>query len=343
MFEILLTLIFSVTTWYHFAFVAISVAMFGMTAGALIVYLAPKFFRPERAPLQMAWGAMAFALSMVACFVIHLHIPFMWATTDTRGFVNVAGTYAIIAIPFVFSGICVCLALTRFPGRVARLYGADLAGAALGCIAIIGLLDLTDGPSAVIVVAALAAAGGVAFAWAAPGRMVRGAAVATLAVLAVGAGLQMRSAAQGHPIVKLLYSKGKKPVPALYEKWNSFSRVDVIESEYGNIPFGWGISTAMPEHEWIKQLQLRIDSASATIMTHFTGDITPLDYLEWDMVNMVHHLRSNADVAVVGMGGGRDILSALAFKQKSVLAVEINKNIVRAVNDAFGDFTGHLV
>ncbi len=35
MYEILLTRIFSVTMWYHFAFMAISVAMFGMTAGAL--------------------------------------------------------------------------------------------------------------------------------------------------------------------------------------------------------------------------------------------------------------------------------------------------------------------
>ena len=41
MYEILLTRIFSVTMLYHFAFVALSVAMFGLTAGALIVYLGP--------------------------------------------------------------------------------------------------------------------------------------------------------------------------------------------------------------------------------------------------------------------------------------------------------------
>ena len=48
MYEILLTRIFSVTMLYHFAFVALSLAMFGMTAGALIVYLAPRLFPPER-------------------------------------------------------------------------------------------------------------------------------------------------------------------------------------------------------------------------------------------------------------------------------------------------------
>jgi hypothetical protein len=44
MHETLLTRIFSVTMWYHFAFVAISVALFGMTVGALIVYLLPGCF-----------------------------------------------------------------------------------------------------------------------------------------------------------------------------------------------------------------------------------------------------------------------------------------------------------
>ena len=48
MYEIVLTRIFSVTMWYHFAFVAISVAMFGMTVGALLVYLRPGWFPAER-------------------------------------------------------------------------------------------------------------------------------------------------------------------------------------------------------------------------------------------------------------------------------------------------------
>ena len=44
MYEILLTRIFSVTMWYHYAFMAISIAMFGMTVGAILVYLYPHYF-----------------------------------------------------------------------------------------------------------------------------------------------------------------------------------------------------------------------------------------------------------------------------------------------------------
>jgi hypothetical protein len=41
MYEVLLTRVFSVTMWYHFAFMAISMAMFGMAVGAVVVYLLP--------------------------------------------------------------------------------------------------------------------------------------------------------------------------------------------------------------------------------------------------------------------------------------------------------------
>ena len=77
MFETLLTRIFSVTMWYHFAFVAISVAMFGMTAGSLIVYLLPSVFTQERAPAHLYRSALLFSLSIVVCFLTHLSIPFV--------------------------------------------------------------------------------------------------------------------------------------------------------------------------------------------------------------------------------------------------------------------------
>ena len=53
MFEILLTRVFSVTMWHHFAFMAVSLAMFGTTAGAGAVFLAPRFFEAHRATFQM--------------------------------------------------------------------------------------------------------------------------------------------------------------------------------------------------------------------------------------------------------------------------------------------------
>src|SRR5262249_21953350 len=49
-----------------------------------------------------------------------------------------------------------------------------------------------------------------------------------------------------------------------------------------------------------------------------------------------------ARVAIVGSGGGRDILGALLFAQPRILAIEMNDNIVDTVHRRFGAFTGYL-
>src|SRR5262249_43763282 len=72
----LLSRVFSMTMWYHFAFMAISIALFGMTLGALLVYLLPRHFTPERARFQLAAAALTFAISTVISFLTHLSLPF---------------------------------------------------------------------------------------------------------------------------------------------------------------------------------------------------------------------------------------------------------------------------
>jgi spermidine synthase len=85
-----------------------------------------------------------------------------------------------------------------------------------------------------------------------------------------------------------------------------------------------------------------IDSTAATPITSYSGDVSNLEHLKYDIVNAAHYLRRKSDVLVVGVGGGRDVLSALVFNQKSVVAVEINGDILKAINQRYGDFTGHL-
>src|SRR5690242_13749735 len=128
MYEVLLTRIFSVTMWYHFAFMAVSIAMFGMTVGAVVVYLFPNTFTPGRAKYHLAVSTLLFALTIVVSFIAHLYIPLPADSTTGAGALGLALTYAVIAVPFVFSGISVCTALTKFPRHVSKLYAADLAG-----------------------------------------------------------------------------------------------------------------------------------------------------------------------------------------------------------------------
>ncbi len=346
MYEILLTRIFSVTMWYHYAFMAISIAMFGMTVGAVLVYLAPEYFTRERAKYHLALSSWLFTVTILFSFLTHLSIPFVPLASTTSPIVSVYSivlTYLVISVPFVFSGICVCLALTKFPREISKLYAADLAGSAIGCILLIKVLEITDGPTAVVVVTFFASIGTVFLAAGdVSKKLMRTALASSILLLLFAAGHSVLVRKQSS-LLRPVWVKGKKEKTPLYEKWNSFSRIRVTGNmKKKSSPFGWGLSPVYPPERKIKQLRMDIDSRADTQLTAFNGDLSVLEHLKYDITNLAHYIRQNSKVLAVGTGGGRDILSALVFKQKSVLGVEINKNIIDAVNQRFGDFTGHL-
>jgi predicted membrane-bound spermidine synthase len=340
--EILLTRIFSVTMWYHFAFVAISIALFGMTLGALRVYLSPAYFDEERTNTHLARSALLFAVSIVLSFLVHANLPFVFAASFSS-FLTIAITYLAFTLPFFFSGICFCLALTRFPKAISRLYAADLVGAALGCVMLIYALHVTDGPTAVFIVAGAGALGSLFFALQKDVIGLRPAAFVACLGFLTFASVNTFLVWRQEGLIHLKWAKGHRESPALYVKWNSFSRVSVR----GNLaqaeePFGWGLSSALPRQMPVRQLVVRIDDSASTMLTHFSGDLDKLAYLRYDITNIVHYIRPGSRVLVVGSGGGRDVLSALVFHQKQVVGVEINDAILNATNKTFGDFTGHL-
>ncbi len=342
MFEILLTRIFSVTMYYHFAFLAISLAMFGMTVGALWVYLNRGPSTPAQAKFEMARSSLFFALSAVAGIVIHSFVPFI-SGASIKAVASMATTYLAISVPFFFSGIAVCLALTKFPLQVSKLYAADLAGAASGCVLLIYALKLTDGPTAVVLVAFLASASAVLFArdgnFKPFYRMARAASLLLAGLVSINTILVH----QERPLLRLKWTKGRLESRPVYEKWNSFSRIAVsFDPNRQEKPFGWGLSPAYSSDRKLTQLFLHIDANAETVLTLFYGDMSGLDHLKFDVTNLVHYIRPDSSVLVIGAGGGRDVLSALKFKQKSVLAVEINEDIIGAVNKRFGYFTGRL-
>jgi predicted membrane-bound spermidine synthase len=342
MYQVLLTRIFSVTMWYHFAFIAISVALFGMTVGALLVHLLPERFPDERAKERLGLFALLFGISIVLTFLTQLSIPFNPEWTLV-GVYSVGLTYLVTAVPFILSGVCVCLALTKFSRQVSKLYAADLVGAALGAVALLWLLDYLDAPSAVVAIASLCCLGAVPFAYDAGMRgtmWLAAGAAALLLSFAVANAIAYRNQ---EPILRLMWVKGQAEEPGLYERWNSFSRVKVAgDPDMLVRPSGGGMSEALPESFQVRQLGVTIDAGAGTVLTYYDGDQRTLEHMKYQVVNLAHYIRKKADVLVVGVGGGSDVLAALAFDQRSVTGVEINQQILDALNNVYGDFTGHL-
>jgi hypothetical protein len=342
MYEIALTRIFSVTMWYHFAFVAISVAMFGMTVGALIVYLRPDRFPVERTDRSLGLSALLFGVAIVLSLVTQLAVPFA-AGMSLLGMYIVVFTYLIVAVPFVFSGICVTLALTRFPRQLPTLYGVDLLGAAAGCVLVILALDVTDGPTTVVATSLIACAAAAVFLTTTGGVWLRGAALVATIVLAAFVAVNSLRIVEQASLLRVEWVKGTYEPRPLFEKWNSFSRVSVVGDPTQRVtPIGWGLSSTYRSERGVHQLGILIDAAAGTALTGFDGRLEDVEHLKYDITNAPHWLRQNARVLVVGVGGGRDVLSALVFEQREVVGVEINGAILDIVNGHFGSFTGHL-
>jgi len=324
-FELFLTRIFSVTMWYHFAFMAISLAMFGLAAGAIFIELMKRC----EAPAMLANFGLLFALTSAICFTAQLYIP----VDPEREIVWTALAFILAAIPFVFGGMVVCIALTRFPAHTGALYAADLAGSAAGCILTIPILNHIHAPTAVILNAGLAALA--AFAWPSSGKTRWIAASCGALLLSVGA------INQSVKLVDIQWLKGgRNSHDGLYEKWNAFSRIHV--RELGGQPFGWGLSPRYRAQQEIGQLYLDIDSGAATVITKFDGNLNAVEHLKYDVTALAHYLRKPTSVLVIGVGGGRDILTSLAFGQRHVTGVEINPDILRLLTRRFGLYSGSL-
>jgi hypothetical protein len=348
MLQLLQTRILSVMVWYHLAFFVISLAMFGWTAGAIWVYLRGTRFTAGRLATDLSAVAAAFALSIVLSLLVQLTLaPSGIGLASGLAWTALA---LALALPYVFSGALVTLALTRSPLPPGRVYAADMVGAAVGCLSVLALLEATDAPSAILWVSAMAAAAGAFFRRHGAAGTERGARRGVVGALGPGllaAGLALLALANSVTPYGLYPSTVKGRVEArdkswLLERWNSFSRVVVIDHPSRD-PQLWGRSPRMPSGRWtVDQRWLNIDGEAATFMYRFGGDLQAMGFLRYDVTNVAYYLPGRSKAAVVGTGGGRDVLSALVFGVTDVTAVEINPIFVRLLTrePGFADYAG---
>ncbi len=327
-FQIAQTRILSVIAWYYLAFFAISVAMLGMTVGAVWVYLRRERFQSAPLPVNLSNFALATALAMPAS----LMVQFCLITTISLSLTTVISWSLLLtamAVPYVFSGVVVSLALTRSPFPTGQVYGVDLLGAALGCVAVLVILNFLDGPTTVVVCGAVSGLSALAFAASADGEdrkllqsrpwWQRPAPVAT-ALLALAFVNSLAPIGIRPILVKDVFEKSGLN---LYEKWNSYSRVRAYRPEIRFPPL-WGTSPKLPPDTRVPAALLNIDGEAGTAMFHYDGTRESISFLQYDLVNLAYRLPGIRKAAVIGVGGGRDLLSAHLFGVSDLTGVELN-------------------
>ncbi|MBN1591786.1 MAG: hypothetical protein JW941_00895 [Candidatus Coatesbacteria bacterium] len=338
MLEVNITRLFSVVMFYHFSFLAVTMALFGLSAGGVLTYVfGDRLIKSDSPPYLSAFGIL-FSACTLGAFLLFKWFPFE-AKMTLDSFFRLFLLCVEWTIPFLVAGICVAIALRTYTRMISKLYFADLAGAACGCIAIVAVMEYLGSPTAVPIIAAVGGVGAAFFGAFEGRRPAVGFAVVGICILLILAIFSHRD-----DILEItskrdfaLINEGKRP-ELLFIEWNSLSRVDVFPWHSVS---GWGVSETF-NGELPTMLAVQIDAAAATPLVNFDGDFSKLDFLKYDITEIVHYLKGDPDVFIIGPGGGRDIMSSLMFGAKAVFAADINSLMVDVVGKHFAKFVGDI-
>jgi hypothetical protein len=316
--QVLLTRIFSAALFYHFAFFAISLALLGTGAGAILLYLRPGLVErpsPERALAR--WSAVyGVLLLIVPALLVRLDYSFEDLRVDAPFVLTLSLAALLAALPFLAAGIVIALAIKTWVAGVGRVYAFDLGGAGIGALAVVPLLWLVDAPTLLVGLGLLAAVAALLFAGAAPVER-------RLALVLGAAGVVLVALAATTSLYRL-------PGPfdsvrdAAAERWTPISRVVAY-------PPGKGGGDAIVSY----------DQDVAPVPTHRPGSPLP----DWRSLGLGpqsigYELSGPGDALVIGGGGGRDVYNALSSGQRHVDVIELNREIRDMVDGELAAYSG---
>jgi predicted membrane-bound spermidine synthase len=310
-FEIGLTRIYSATIWYHFAFVAISIALLGWGLGGMVVHVRKR--RRGSSMDQASRAAILYGLSVAACLWLLACLP--------SGPLRLPMYFVMPLLPFLSAGIALSLVFDLHRERAGGLYFVDLLGASIGALVVTLLLQMLGGEATVLVAAAAGLAAAACFSpkWRSV-AIVLAAAVAGGALMnerlelvhvMPGSAKAMRNDMDRHPGSKVTQ-----------EGWNAYSRISVVEGVAG-------------------LARLYIDADAWTSVYPWDGHVESVRGVRESFRALPFRLTPNAETLVIGPGGGADVVAALASGSRRVTACELNPLVLKFVRH-YGWRAGNL-
>jgi hypothetical protein len=312
--QVLVTRVFAAVLYYHFGFMAISLALLGVGGGAILIYVRPAWF--ERASLErtLARWSILYAGLLVLAIALIVRLDYTLGDEISGQFVfNLAAACILAALPLLAAGIVIALAVRGYAASIGRVYAFDLAGAGLGAAAVVPIMWIVDVPTMIVALALVAALAALLFAGVQrPERNLALGAMGAAALVVVLAGTT--SAFYLPPL-------GGDPEA---ERWTPLNRVlgylPARELRNGNVVYDRNFGEIIPYSG--------------------SGPVPDWSLLQEGGQSIGYSLTRGGDSIVIGGGGGRDILTALYGGSGSVDVVELNRGIRDVVDDELGDFSG---
>jgi len=327
-FEITLTRLFSLFFQYHFTFLAVSVAVLGLCAGAATAHYLP-------APLRRSARASVLVLICLSVTFTMATLLIAWLPAAD----SILPRALIALIIFFLIGLFDAITFTRFATDSSAFYAADLIGAALGVVMVLWLLSIWSAFSMTLFLAALIGGLAVMMAYRTARKWQRSIMFRTAAAsLALGLILllanlltnvvdfnpfQLTGATRDKTMISILQDPSQNG-QILYTAWSPFARVDVVQTIEQSARY------------------LFADGGAGAFMLQYNGDPATLQSLR-NTVEYLPYSTGNANrTLVIGAGGGKDILLAITAQAQAITAVEVNPAVVAATR-YFGAYNGHVL
>ncbi len=339
--EISLTRYFSVSQQYHFSFWVVSIAFLGYGASGSFLAMFRRIGSFDRDNV-LSTSALLLSLSILSSFFLCNSIPFDFIkiSWDKDQIFFVFLFYFLLCLPFFFSGLTISFAIASSATLVNKIYFSDLFGAGVGTL-FAAIIFLPKGDKGVIVIISLLALlASYLF------SLKRSFLFKSILILFIGAEailliispswMSFRISPFKALPTALKYPKAKH----LSTKWNSYSRIDVIDSPAARYAPGLSL---LYEKTLPPQLGVSIDGEELTAITHYAGPHEPSpEFLSFLPSSLAYSFIRSPRTLIIEPRGGLDVLAAVFFKAPSIKVIENNPLITGLLTRDLASFSGNL-
>jgi spermidine synthase len=322
--EILYTRVFSVVYISSFAFLMISLALFGYGISGVYTSIS-KLGKKKNAIKYLEIFLLLFAVSLPLTYKITLstNIDFLNLFNPFSNFLLLLFNFLLLLLPFFFAGVSLVLIFTLYSSEIGKLYFIDLLGAAFGGMAII-LFITKFGPSKTVMIIFLL----LGFSWFLISRVKTAKKIFSFAAIIVVFSILFVNSNMIFPIVPKMikrdYLSHYNNDMIEYSKWSPINKIDVA-------PF-------MKRRKiiWINAGTMQ------SWLAKFNGNLRKLKPIKWANEAIPFQLTNNRSALIIGSAGGFEILCALSHKFKHVLAVEMDPVICHLIKNDYSDYIGNI-
>lgn len=329
-FQVGVSRLLSVITWYHFSVLPITCAMLGLGVAGVLAHLVRDSLRGRAGEFLCALLSLLYAVSIPVSMLILFARPISLNDVPFSAAIGQALLiFGAILLPLTLGGLALTIVFHLNAAQFARIYGVDFLGAAIGSMVVFTLLLWISTPGALVATAALAAVVPIVYAICLRLGMFGFLSTGTLVVLL----LAVRLSETAH-VFAPGYSKETRITPEQWQRWSAISHVRAtVHYGYGN---EHGLHPLYPR-EQTEYLDVVIDGSAGTTnnIWHERAAFERFSrQFAADSFYLAHQLAPRRERAVViGSGAGMDVMAAKHFGFAKVDAVDINPDVIQALRE----------